>query len=111
MKNACCKALFVIAVASFLSAGCVVRTYPGPAVGVTGEVEVGGPPPPPVEETVTVSPDPAFVWIGGSWIWVGGGWRWEGGHWGRPPHPGAVWAPNRYVYRGGRHVFVHGGWR
>jgi len=104
--------------AALLTAGCVVRerTYVRPVpvgaeVSVGGEVDVAGPPPPPVVETVTVAPDPSFVWIGGVYVWGGGGWRWERGHWARPPHPGAVWVPHRYVYRGGRHVWVRGGWR
>ena len=33
----------------------------------------------PIEETITVSPDPGFIWIGGVWVWGGGGWRWERG--------------------------------
>ena len=114
------KFLLVIAGASLITSGCVVRERtvyrsPGVAVDATattdGEVVADSAPPPPIEETVTVAPDPAFIWIGGVWVWGGGGWRWEGGHWARPPHPGAVWVPHRYVNRNGRHVWIRGGWR
>jgi hypothetical protein len=111
------KTIIVVAGCSLLGTGCVVRergVYAGPPVAdvsVSSEMDVSGPPPAPLEETVTVAPEPGFVWIGGVWVWGGGGWRWERGHWGRPPHPGAVWVPHRYVYRGGRHVWVRGGWR
>jgi hypothetical protein len=108
------NALIAILGASLLAGGCVVRervVYRPPPPYVGGEVEVGTAPPPPLVETVTVAPDPAFIWVGGVWVWGGGGWRWEGGHWGRPPHPGAIWVPHRYEYRGGRHVWVRGGWR
>jgi len=120
--NTTVKALALIAATSILATGCVVRErtvvrepYGGPAVSadvsVGGEVDVVGPPPPLQEETVTVAPDPTFVWIGGNWVWRGGGWRWDRGYWARPPYRGAVWVPHRYVYRGGRHVWVRGGWR
>ncbi len=110
------KILMLIMATSLFTVGCVVRErvayqQPAPVVAADGEVVVSGAPPPPIEETVTVAPDPAFVWIGGVWVWGGGGWRWERGHWGRPPHPGAVWVPHRYVYRGGRHIWIRGGWR
>jgi hypothetical protein len=113
------KFLMLIAGVSVAAPGCVVRehaAYRGPDVAVdatAGDAEVvaTSAPPPPIEETVTVAPDPTFVWIGGVWLWGGGGWRWEGGHWARPPHAGAVWVPHRYVYRNGRHVWVRGGWR
>ncbi len=99
---------------ALLIGGCVTRervvyrTAPAP---VESEVVVTAPPPPPIEESVVVSPDPTFVWIGGTWVWGGRDWRWERGHWDRPPHPGARWVPHRYVNRGGRHVWVRGGWR
>jgi hypothetical protein len=113
------KLLLMMAGACLIASGCVVRepvAYPPPAVGMgatigPGEAVATGAPPPPIDETVTVAPDPSFVWIGGVWVWGGGGWRWEGGHWSRPPHPGAVWVPHRYVYRNGRHIFVRGGWQ
>jgi hypothetical protein len=118
-KSLFLKPVLAIAGASLLATGCVVGVR-GPRVGVAvvapapvvvaGEVEVGGAPPAPVVETVTVAPDPAFVWIGGAYIWRGG-WVWEPGHWARPPHRGAVWVAHRYVYHNGRHVFVRGYWR
>ncbi len=105
--------LLIIAV-SMLVSGCVVRERtvyrqpPPPVVG--GEIVVTGAPPPPMVETVTVSPGPAFVWIGGAWAWHGH-WVWERGHWAHPPHPGAVWVAHHYEYRNGVHVFIRGGWR
>jgi hypothetical protein len=99
---------------SLLLSGCVVRertvyrtapaTYaPAPEQVVTEA------PPPVIVETQTISPGPAFIWIGGAWVWHGH-WVWEHGRWGRPPHPGAVWRPHHYEYRNGVHVFIRGGW-
>jgi hypothetical protein len=109
---------------SLLLAGCVVRERtvyrqappPGPAPGVAvetpgAEVDVTGPPPPDVVESVTVSPGPGFIWVGGFYEWGPRGWGWHRGYWGRPPHPGMRWYGPRYAYRGGRHVWVRGGWR
>jgi hypothetical protein len=123
-KTALFKSLFLASASSLLVSGCVVRERvvyrpppppPAPVVVVpepvvAGEIFVTAAPPPPIVEQVTVSPGPAFVWIGGNWVWHGK-WMWERGHWARPPHPGAVWVPHRYVYRNGRHVFINGGWR
>jgi hypothetical protein len=111
------KSLVLVVIGSTLMTGCVVRERtvyqqsppPGPVVA-SGEVVVTEAPPPPIVETVTVSPGPAFIWIGGSWVWRGH-WVWEHGRWGRPPHPGAVWVPHRYAYRNGVHVFIRGGWQ
>jgi len=91
--------------ASLFAVGCVV--YPA---GPGTEVDVVGDPPPLMVENITPSPGIDFVWIGGAWVWRDR-WVWEGGHWDRPPHPGAVWVPHRYVYHNGRHVFIRGGWR
>jgi hypothetical protein len=117
-KSLLIRPILVIAGASLLATGCVVREevgYRGPRARVevaapVAEVEVGGAPPAPVVESVTVAPDPAFIWIGGAYMWRGG-WVWEPGHWARPPHPGAIWVPHRYVFRNGRHVWVRGYWR
>jgi hypothetical protein len=119
-KPSLLKSVLVIAGTSVLATGCVVREVryrdrpPPPAVVVqpapAPEVVVSGAPPPPMEEVVPPQPDVTFVWIPGVWVWRGG-WVWDGGRWGRPPHPGAVWVPHRYVYRNGRHVWVRGGWR
>jgi hypothetical protein len=88
--------------------GCVV--YPARPVVVGTEVDVAGDPPAAIVENVTPAPGIGFVWIGGAWAWHGR-WAWESGHWDRPPHPGAVWVPHRYVVHNGRHVFIRGGWR
>jgi hypothetical protein len=117
-RQRCVKTVLLIAGTSLLISGCVVRErvgYSGTAVvgesTVDTEVVVDSPPPAPLVETVTVAPDPTFIWIGGAWVWGGTNWRWEHGRWARPPHPGAVWVPHRYVDRSGRHVWSRGGWR
>ena len=122
MKTSLLKPVFLIAGTAVLATGCVVREEvryrqpgPPPPVIVTqpapgGEVVVTEAPPPPVVESVTIAPDPTFVWVGGAWIWRGG-WVWEPGRWARPPHRGAVWFKPHYEYRGGRHVWVRGYWR
>ena len=118
------KSVLLISSVSLLATGCVVREVryrnppppPPPAYAVQpppvagGEVEVAGPPPAPIVETVTVAPDPAFIWIGGFWAWEGR-WVWRPGHLDRPPRPGARWFAGGYVFRGGRHVWVRAGWR
>ncbi len=105
--------ILLIALSSLLATGCVIRERtvyrPGPPPA-REEVVVTEAPPPAPTEVVTVSPGPAFVWIGGNWVWHGR-WVWERGHWARPPHPGAVWVPHRYEYRNGVHVFIRGGWQ
>ena len=109
------KSTLLITVGSLLVSGCVVREQvvyqpaPPPAMA-GGEIVVTGAPPAPMVETVTVSPGPVYVWIGGCWVWHGH-WVWEHGYWARPPHRGAVWVPHHYVYRNGVHVFISGGWR
>jgi hypothetical protein len=106
-----------VAALSLLLSGCVVHeraSYrepapPGSAV-VGEEVVVTAPAPAVIVEPMTVAPGPGFVWIQGGWIWHGR-WEWEHARWARPPRPGAVWVPHRYVNRNGAHVFVRGGWR
>ena len=108
-KPALLKMALLIFAASLSVVGCVV--YPATPVATVGaEVDVVGDPPAPMYETIPMSPGIGFVWIGGAWAWHDR-WVWEAGHWDRPPHPGAVWVPHRYVVRNGRHVFVQGGWR
>jgi len=116
-KTTAVKYALLIAVASTLASGCVVRERvvyrqgpPPPPAAVGGEVVVDEAPPAPLVEVVPAGPGPGFIWIGGSWVWRGH-WVWEAGRWGRPPHPGAVWVSHRYVYRNGVHVWVRGGWR
>jgi hypothetical protein len=89
-----------------LTPGCASR----PLASVNAGVEVPGDPPPLVAESVPPSPGMGYYWIGGSWVWYNH-WAWEPGRWELPPHPGAVWIPDRYVYQNGRHVFIRGGWR
>jgi hypothetical protein len=88
--------------------GCVA--YPAGPGSAAGEVEVAGAPPMAISEDVPPSPGPDYVWIGGVWDWQGR-WVWDRGHWDRPPHPGAIWVPHRYVEHNGRRTFVRGGWR
>jgi WXXGXW repeat (2 copies) len=67
-------------------------------------------PPAPIAEYIPVSPDPAFVWIGGYWGWRGG-WFWNAGHYARPPFRGAAWISGGWAH-GGRGWAWHGGrWR
>ncbi len=104
----------MVAMGSTLLTGCIVRervVYRQPPPGaMDSEIVVNQPPPPPIEETVTVSPGPAFVWIGGAWVWHGR-WVWERGHWDRPPRVGVVWVPHHYESRNGVYFFIRGGWR
>jgi hypothetical protein len=100
------KRWLVASGALILVAGCAVTS----PVGSGGEVEVAEPPPTLIMEKVPPSPGPGYVWIGGAWDWHGH-WMWDRGHWDRPPHPGAVWVPHRYVERDGKHVFIHGEWK
>lgn len=108
------KSILLIALGSALVTGCVVhervvyREAPPAVVGQ--EVVVTEAAPAPLVETVTVSPGPGYVWIGGGWVWHGH-WVWAHGHWGHPPRPGAVWVAHRYEYRNGVHVYIRGGWR
>lgn len=125
MNTKLLKPVLVVAGASFLLTGCVVRertvyrSGPPPAgetvtADTSTEVDVSGPPPPPQEDTtvvVGVPPGPDFIWVGGFWGWGPGGWAWHRGYWGHPPHPGMRWFGPRYAYRGGRHIWVRGGWR
>lgn len=111
------KAAVLVAGIATVAAGCVTRervvyTQPPPVVAAPGgEVVVSGPPPSQgVVESVTIAPDPTYLWIAGAWAW-NGGWVWEPGHWAHRPHPGAVWIAPHYVYRGGRHVWARGYWK
>ena len=110
------KYALLLLAGAMLAGSCVIRERTvyyrqGPPPAAVGtEVTVTEAPPAPIYETVTISPGPDYIWIGGVWAWHGR-WVWETGHWGRPPHPGAVWMPHRYEYRNGVHVFIRGGWR
>ena len=120
MKNlSLVKSSLLVLAGSLLVSGCVYRErtvyrQPGARVVTTetvgSEVVVTEAPPAPIVETITVSPGPGFVWVGGCWGWRNH-WVWERGHWDRPPHVGAVWVPHHYSHRGGVHVFIRGGWR
>jgi hypothetical protein len=83
----------------------VPATAPQPVEVVTEEP----PMPPPQVEYITVSPDPSFIWIGGSWEWRGR-WVWSGGRWGHPPHAGAVWGRGHWHNHGSGRVWVSAGW-
>jgi len=116
-KTTLIRPVLLIAGASLLMTGCVVREEvryrnPPPAViAEPGEVVVTEPPPAPQVDVEVVQPGPGFFWIPGAYFWVGGRWEWRGGHWDRPPRPGVRWYGPHYVYRGGRHIWVRGGWR
>jgi hypothetical protein len=106
-KSALLKMVLLICATSFFAVGCVV--YPVSPAGAQVDVDAG--PPAPLVDVVPPAPAIGFVWIEGAWAWNGGRWVWESGRWERPPYPGAVWVPHRYVYQNGKHVFIRGGWR
>ena len=93
------KSILIAAVLPFY-AGCVVP-----------EEEVDAPAPPPDQvEVVPLSPDPGYIWVGGSWEW-NNRWTWEQGHWAPPPHPGAVWVRGSWSGAHGHRVWTHSHWR
>jgi hypothetical protein len=106
-----------VAASGLLMAGCYIG--PGyvawpvfrPGIAVEDEVFVQSEPPALPEEVVTVSPGPAYVWLGGYWHWGHRGWIWAGGHWSLRPHFGAVWVAPIWVHRPHGWVFIHGHWR
>ena len=118
MKNSTVVKIVLITASLPLFAGCVerqvayrvrpVNAQPPPG----GTVAVAEPenPPPPQVEIIPVAPDPAFVWLAGSWEWRGR-WVWAGGHWAPRPHPGAVWARGHWGGRGHNRVWISAGWR
>jgi hypothetical protein len=124
MKNSTLIKTALITASLPLFAGCVERqvvyrdrpvyAQPAPPPGApppAAEVVVEDPaPPPPQVEVIPVAPNPAFIWIGGSWEWRGR-WVWAGGHWGPRPHPGAVWVHGGWVHRGHGRVWVGAHWR
>jgi hypothetical protein len=68
-------------------------------------------PPAPIVERRPPPPDRGFVWIDGYQRWDGQRYVWVGGHWDRPPRPGAVWVPHRWVHRHGGWAMAEGHWR
>jgi hypothetical protein len=122
MKNSTLVKTVLFAASLPLLAGCVERqvvyrdrpVYVQPAPGASppnAQVVVEDPaPPPPQVEVIPVAPDPAFIWVGGSWEWRGH-WVWYGGHWAPRPHPGAVWVRGGWVHRGPGRVWVGAHWR
>src|SRR5579862_1162512 len=89
----------------------VVNAPPSPPGSPTVEVVEGSAPPPPVVETVTVSPGPGYIWVGGFWTWRHHHWDWVSGRWAYPPRYGAVWVDAHWDHRWGRTVWVDGYWR
>ena len=113
MKREMGLLLVLIAVITFLSAGCisshrtvVVRERP---VAVTpGEVVVTAEPPPPQHEVIGVAPTPRHVWTEGYWSYHEGKWMWMPGRWEVRPRRGAIWVaghwdrtPRGWVWRRG----------
>ena len=117
MKTSSLVKTVLIAASLPLFAGCVERqvVYRDRPVYVqqpppgTAVVEEAPAPPPPQVEVIPVSPDPAFIWIGGCWEWRGG-WVWVGGRWAPRPHPGAVWVHGHWGWHGHRRVWIAAGW-
>ena len=113
MKNTSLINLLLTAAALPLFAGCDVYVRPGRAVIVAPApvvVEADPAPPPAQVEYIPPQPDPAYLWIGGTWEWRGR-WVWAGGHWAARPHARAVWVPGGWVHRGHDRVWVAGHWR
>jgi hypothetical protein len=118
MKNSTLVKTVLIAASLPLFAGCVERqvvyrdrpVYAQPPPGGTVVVAEPENPPPPQVEVIPVAPDPAFIWLGGSWEWRGR-WVWGGGHWAPRPHPGAVWTHGHWGGRGHNRVWISAGWR
>jgi hypothetical protein len=117
MKNSILIKTVLITAALPLFAGCVERqvvyrdrpAYSQPPPNA--EVVADEPPvPPPQVEVVPITPNPTFIWVGGSWEWRDR-WVWVGGHWGPRPHPGAVWVRGGWVHRGHGRVWVESHWR
>ena len=116
--------LYLLALAPFALAGCVVET-PAPPVTttttVTREVTTSGPnttetyvtqePPAVRVESQTVSPGPNYAWTRGYWRWNGTTYVWVPGSWIVRPRPAAVYVEGHWLRRGSRWVWVAGYWR
>ena len=115
--------IYLLALAPFALAGCVVQE-PAPPVTtttVTREVTTTGPvtrgvlvtqAPPAVRiETQTVSPGPNYVWTRGYWRWNGATYDWAPGSWVARPRATAVWVDGHWLRRGSRWVWVAGQWQ
>jgi len=123
------KYIYLLALAPFALAGCVVQE-PAPPVTtttVTREVTTTGPvtttepitrevlvtqaPPTVRVETQTVSPGANYVWTRGYWRWNGATYVWVAGNWIVRPRPAAVYVEGHWLRRGSRWVWVAGYWR
>lgn len=79
--------------------------------GARGGVYVHTAPPPPIQETMTVSPGPNYVWIPGHHAWRGDNYFWEPGHWEIRPGGRRDWVPGHWKETGRGWVWVEGHWR
>jgi hypothetical protein len=116
--------IYLLALAPFALAGCVVQE-PAPPVTttttVTREVTTTGPvtrevvvtqAPPAVRiETQTVSPGLNYVWRRGYWRWNGATYLWVPGSWVARPRPASVWVEGHWLRRGGGWIWVAGRWQ
>jgi hypothetical protein len=66
-------------------------------------------PPKEIEEVITPSPGPEYVWIKGGWRWHDR-WVWNSGRWVGRPHPHATWVSERWESRPHGWVHVRGHW-
>ena len=116
--------LYLLALAPFALAGCVVETTAPPVTEtttVTREVTTTGPtttetyvtqePPAVRVETQTVAPGANYVWTRGYWRWNGVTYIWVPGSWIVRPRPAAVYVEGHWLRRGSRWVWVAGRWR
>jgi WXXGXW repeat (2 copies) len=115
--------LYLLALAPFALAGCVVQAPPPvtTTTTVTREVTTIGPngtetlvaqePPAVRVESQTVSPGPNYIWTRGYWRWNGVTYVWVPGSWMVRPRPAAVYVEGHWLRRGSRWVWVAGYWR
>ena len=84
-----CQAAMVTA-ALILFVGCASNRAP------QAVKQLPVPPPAVTVETVTPSPGPEYVWVGGQYEWRKR-WVWVPGKWVVPPRPHAIWVGGRWV--------------
>jgi len=102
-------ASFALAVvAAVLLASLRVEAQPPAIVPVTSTtyVEV----PAPRQETITVAPSPAAVWVPGAWERSPDQWVWRDGSWVTPPFRRAYWTPGYWQHTGGQYQWEPGHW-
>jgi hypothetical protein len=112
MKRETVKLLAMVALGSFLAAGCQTGggSQKAGASAASEAAVVSEAPPPPRVEPITTPPGGRLAWVAGYWkrseslwVWVPGGWQqppfsgavWSAGHWDKV-EKGWVWTPGRW---------------